>query len=85
MDVRPFFVPTHNVDIDEAKFKIGENVIYRYFDKELEDHIRLETVVLAVNFMHEDDEGPVFEYAIEDHIYLIYESELEKKKNSEGE
>ena len=51
----------------KAKFKHGDKVIWK----------NKECTILAMNYCEDDEKGnPVFEYVIDKHIYLVWESEL---------
>jgi len=62
MDV---FIEMHSKDSSDAKFKMGQKVIYKE---------NLHTI-LAVNVQ----EPGVIEYAISDYGFLVYEEELKEK------
>ena len=61
-----------------AKFKIGDSVRYRYYDKELEDYVSLETAIVMVRYCSDKFLGPYVDYIIRDWDSEVSENELER-------
>ncbi len=61
-----------------AKYKIGDLVRYRYYDKELEDYVSLETVIVMVRYCSDKFLGPYVDYIIRDWDSEVSENELEE-------
>jgi hypothetical protein len=77
------YAEMHNKDIDVAKFKIGEQVIYCPIQSTFPHLVGQKFIITGMALEDYDASGkPIIEYSMSGFPFLVWENELEKVLDS---
>jgi hypothetical protein len=81
--ITDYFEMEHNENVPDAKFKIGEEVVYNSLLENFKGFWGKKFIITGVSWQDNDKYGnKIFEYSLSGFPYLVYENELEKIKDA---